>query len=106
MGVRHGLPRGRPIVKAEVESVWLELLGQGALDPTYHGPHLSLLAGRKLKEAGNVASGNDERMALGDWEPVSNGDGDSAPGQDTLRSDIAEGAGIRHAVSLSGNLRK
>ena len=95
MGVRHCLACGRPVVHADVECVWFELLLQLLTHCCHCVPDALKFIGVKIEDAGHMPLRDDERVAFGNWKLITKcpdvlGDHDAL-----IVTELAEGAGSR-----------
>ena len=65
VGVRYGLPGRLAIIEPDVEAVWVESRGQGRPDLCDQLPYGHLHVDIEIEQAGDVLSGDDQRVALG-----------------------------------------
>jgi hypothetical protein len=70
MGVHHRLPCCCAVVDTDVESIGLSVGHHPLTDDGYQLPNSRLFLLGQVEQAGDMAVGNNERVALADWKSV------------------------------------
>ena len=94
--VRHGLPRRRSIVDADIEAIGAKLCDEPSASASKQPQQIALLLGVQVEEGANVSYWDHKRVTGTDRERIANDDGTFALIHDPVIRQRAERAGSVH----------